>query len=99
MTRANICSASSPRTAVLRSDLANGPVIILDHRYPKPGTHGPTRREIDAAVRDVVAAKQVIVRQGAEWTRVERRPVGYALSDLNDRLITRPRRGSRGEGQ
>jgi hypothetical protein len=61
---------------VLWTDLANGPLMLLDRHYPDRGIVGPTRRATIAAVHSLVAARQAVVRRGPGWTRVELRRGG-----------------------
>ena len=71
------CRFANARADALRADLANGPLLVLNHRYPDRATYGPTRRQIDAAVRDLVAANQ---ERGPGWTRVELRRGGLGAA-------------------
>ena len=84
------------RAAVLLADLRRCGLMLMDRVYPDHGTYGPTRREIDVAIHDLVAANQAVVKRGPGWTRVE--CVCHALRDLRRCRTASPFR-RREEGQ
>src|SRR5690242_16044283 len=67
---ATIALRRARRAAMLRADLATRPLMLLARSSPESGAWGPTRREIDAAIRDLVATQQAVVTRGAGWTRI-----------------------------
>jgi hypothetical protein len=87
--------SGNARAAALRAEIERRPLTFLNRRHPAHGTHIPTRVEIDARFH----AQMAVVTRGPGWTRVDRRSVGHALSNLNDRLNAGLASQSRLEGR